>query len=209
MKRFAFSILFLPLLIFAQPLSQVSFVAFDTETTGLSPQKNRIIEIGAVKFQAGKIIDSTHWLIQPEYPVKNSHIHHITNAMLTNAPAFPVAYEAFKDFVGDSVLIAHNASFDVRFMRAEIRRNHLDPLPNPVVDSLALFRYWYPDASSHKLGALAKEMNIPTKKLHRAEEDSRILLCILQKGIRTHPKTTLEDLRPTLHGFYYFDGSRK
>jgi DNA polymerase-3 subunit alpha (Gram-positive type) len=209
LKKLLLLTLFLPFHAHSTSLSQKTFVAFDTETTGLSAKKNRIIELGVVKFKNGKIVDSAHWLIQPGCPVKNSYIHHITDAMLTNAPPFPVAYNAFRNFVGDSTLIAHNASFDVRFMQAEIERNHLDPLPNPVLDSLALFRLWYPQAPSHKLGALADWLEIPTGEKHRAEEDARILLCVLQKGIEAHPKTTLEDLRPKLHGFYYFNGSRK
>lgn len=110
------------------------------------------MEIGAVKYLDGQIIQSTHWLINPGMPIKNSHVHGITDEMVAGCPGFSETYREFQDFVGNGVLIAHNASFDVRFMTAEIKRNQLVPLPNPTLNSLTLFRRWFPDAPSHKLG---------------------------------------------------------
>ena len=210
MKKFVFAILILlaPAL-FAAPLAGATFVAFDTETTGFSPANERIIEIGAVKYRDGKIVASTHWLINPGIPINNSSVHHITDEMVSGHPPFADTYKAFVRFVGDSVLLAHNASFDVRFMQAEIERNHLEPLPNPVIDSLALFRKWYPATPSHKLGALAEQLDVPTGSQHRAEDDSRTLVLIFGQWLEQHPSLTLGQLRADANGFYFFDGSRK
>ncbi|MDZ8117452.1 3'-5' exonuclease [Pontiella agarivorans] len=190
-------------------VGDVTFVAFDTETTGFSPARERIIEIGAVKYRNGKIIDSTHWLINPGIPVRNSHVHGITGYELTGYPGFADTYPAFRNFAGDAVLIAHNASFDVRFMAAEIERNNLDPMPNPVINSLTLFRRWYPEAGSHKLGLLAETLDIRVETTHRAEADSETLLKILDHSLKARPDITVQNIALTANGTYYFDGTRK
>ena len=192
----------------ATPLAETTFVAFDVETTGFSPAKERIIEIGAVKYRNGKIVESTHWLIQPGIPINNSFVHHITDETVAGHPRFADTYKAFVEFTGDSVLIAHNASFDVRFMQTEIERNHLKPLPNPVIDSLALFRKWYPDAPSHKLGALADQLGLPTGNRHRAEDDAATLLRIFRHGMAERPNQTLQQTKADANGVYHLDGSR-
>jgi DNA polymerase III epsilon subunit family exonuclease len=190
-------------------LSNVTFVAFDVETTGFSPADERVIEIGAVKYRAGKILDSTHWLINPGRPILNSEVHGITDEQIIGYPGFADTYNAFITFSGDAVLIAHNASFDVRFMAAEIERNGLPPLPNPTINSLTLFRRWFPDAETHKLGRLAEQLHIPVAVEHRAEDDSKTLLLILDQGLKTRPDLTLAEMAETANGTYYFDGTRK
>ncbi|MDF7806016.1 3'-5' exonuclease [Pontiellaceae bacterium B12219] len=190
-------------------LSNITFVAFDVETTGFSPAYERIIEIGAVKYRNGKIIDSTHWLVNPGRPIFNSEIHGITDEQVIGHPGFADTYRAFSAFAGDSVLIAHNASFDVRFMAAEIERNGLIPLPNPTINSLTLFRRWFPDAESHRLGPLAEQLRIPVNVEHRAEDDSKTLLLILDRGLKARPDLTLAQMAETANGTYCFDGTRK
>jgi DNA polymerase III epsilon subunit family exonuclease len=194
---------------FAAALSDTTFVAFDVETTGFSPATERIIEIGAVKYRNGEIVKSTHWLINPGIPINNSFVHNITDEMIAGHPGFADTYKAFVHFVGDSVLIVHNASFDVRFMAAEIERNNLMPAPNPVVNSLALFRKWYPQAPEHKLGVLAVYLKFPTGAQHRAEDDAETLLRILRHGMAERSNLTLQQIKADSNGFYYFDGSRK
>jgi len=209
MKKLLFSLISLLSLTVYANIGELTFVAFDTETTGFSPARERIIEIGAVKFRNGKIIKSTHWLIQPGIPIRNSHIHGLTSEDLTGYPGFADTYRAFQEFVGDSILLAHNASFDVRFMTAEIERNGLEPLPNPVINSLMLFRKWYPDEKNHKLGSLAATLNIPVSAEHRAEDDSATLLNIFNDGLKTRPEITLDEITKTANGTYHFDGTRK
>ena len=193
----------------AMPLSEATFVAFDVETTGFSPDTGRIIEIGAVKFKDGKIVKSTHWLVNPGIPIPNSFVHGIADADVAGHPGFAVTYKAFCDFAGDSVLLAHNASFDVRFLAAEIERNGLEPIPNPTLNSLALFRRWYPDAPSHKLAELAGHLDLPVAAEHRAQDDSETLIRILRHGLERKRATTLEKMKTDANGTYHFDGSRK
>lgn len=189
--------------------SNVTFVAFDTETTGFSPANERIIEIGAIKYRNGKVLESKYWLINPGIPIPNTKVHHISDHDVAGYPGFADTYKAFTSFVGDATLIAHNASFDVRFMTAEIVRNELTPLPNPVLNSLTLFRRWYPDTSSHKLAELAEHLDINIENKHRALDDSNTLLLILRHGLKKYPQTTLDSLKQTANGTYYFDGTRK
>ena len=190
-------------------LSNLTFVAFDTETTGFSPSEERIIEIGAVKYRDGQILESKHWLVNPGVPIPNPEVHGITDADVAGQPGFADTYPAFTNFVGGATLFAHNASFDVRFMAAEIERNGLEPLPNPTINSLTLFRRWYPDAPSHKLGELAGHLGIEVDTEHRALDDSKTLLLILGHGLEKHPQTTLDGLKQAANGTYYFDGTRK
>ncbi|WP_372845046.1 PolC-type DNA polymerase III [Pontiella sp.] len=209
MKKFIYAILLLLSAAATASVSNVVFVAFDVETTGFSPDSDRIIEIGAVKSRNGEILETAQWLINPGIPIRNFDVHGITDEQVAESPAFAEAYRAFKAFAGDGVLIAHNASFDVRFMAAEIKRNELKPIPNATLNSLTLFRRWYPAAPSHKLGELATELGIPVATEHRARDDAETLLNILAHGLKRHPEATLEQIRATANGTYHFDGSHR
>ncbi len=210
MKKLIFIILILLApTVYGNQTAEPSFVAFDVETTGLSPKNDRIIEIGYARYMNGKIVESGSCLINPGRPINNAHIHGITNEMVADKPDFTKAYTMFTQFIGDSVLIAHNASFDVRFMKAEIERNQLEPVNNPVINSLTLFRHWYPNASSHKLAALTNSIGLPQTRQHRAQDDSITLLHILHHGIKARPNLTLQQIQTEANGFYYFDGSRQ
>jgi DNA polymerase III epsilon subunit family exonuclease len=209
MKKFIYTILILLSAATHASVSNVVFVAFDVETTGFSPDSDRIIEIGAVKSMNGEILETAQWLVNPGIPIRNFDVHGITDEKVADCPVFAEAYREFKAFVGDAVLIAHNASFDVRFMTAEIKRNELNPIPNPTINSLTLFRRWYPKAPSHKLGELAAELEIPVAAEHRARDDAETLLNILVHGLKLHPEATLEQIKETTNGTYHFDGSRR
>jgi DNA polymerase-3 subunit alpha (Gram-positive type) len=169
------------------PLSNITFVAFDTETTGFGTDDNRILEIGAVKFRDGKILEEKSWLINPErwipYPVQK--VHGITPEMIKNKPNFKATYPEFADFVGDAVLLAHNAPFDVGFVAREAKRNGITPMANPIFDSLPLFRTWFPDAESHSLEPLSEQLGVNGQVYHRATDDSRYIALIMQKKIES------------------------
>jgi DNA polymerase-3 subunit alpha (Gram-positive type) len=208
-KLFSFILILLAPGVYAAQTAVAEFVAFDVETTGLSPAKERIIEIGYARYKDGAIMESGSCLINPGIRINNAHIHGITNEMVADQPGFTEAYAEFSRFVGDSVLIAHNASFDVRFMRAEIERNNLAPVDNPVINSLSLFRRWYPDAPSHKLSRLSADLDLPPATQHRAQDDAATLIHVLQHGIKARPDLTLQQIQTEANGFYYFDGSRQ
>lgn len=158
----------------AQSASNVTFVAFDLETTGFSAQQGRIIEIGAVRFRGDTLLDQRQWLINPGLSIAPgaTAVHGITDAMVTNAPAFEAVYAEFLAFVGSAVLLAHNARFDIGFIAAEARRHELPLPPGAVIDTLALARHRYPGAESHRLEALVELLNLPQADFHRGLVDA-------------------------------------
>ena len=178
-------------------VANATFVVFDCETTGLSPTNDRVVEVGAVKFCNGKVIEEKSWLVNPQrhIPPWVVKVHGIDDTMVKNSPTFKEMYPEFIAFIGDSVLMAHNARFDVSFVRAEIERNQL-PLPrNMTIDSLYLFRKWFPEAKSHKLKDVADEAKIETKTLHRGMADSMYVFLIFDKAlVSKDPRITLSDL---------------
>lgn len=163
----------------------VTFVIFDTETTGFSPAKDRIVEIGAVKIRNGEVLGERTWLLNPEryIPYYVQNVHHITPEMVKDKPTFKEVYGEFLEFIDGCVLMAHNAPFDVRFMTAEALRNDL-PLPkNAVLDSLKLFKTWYPDLPAHTVTALVDFYGIETDGLqaHRATDDSIFVYKVIEQ----------------------------
>lgn len=170
-------------------IGNVTFVAFDLETTGLSPANDRIVEIGAVKFRNGKVIDQKSWLVNPgrSIPWLVQQVHGITDEMVKDAPDFATVYREFSDFIEGSVLMAHNARFDASFLAAEIQRAGF-PLPqNKVIDTLKLFRRWFPEAPSYTLSDIVEYTAINPGVFHRALEDSAYLFFIFQKGLAERP----------------------
>lgn len=171
-------------------ISNVTFVAFDLETTGLSPSNDRIVEIGAVKFKDGKIVAQKSWLVNPgrSIPWLVQQVHGITDDMVKDAPTFAEVYQEFSEFIEGSVLMAHNARFDVSFLAAEIKRAGF-PLPsNKVIDTLKLFRRWFPEAPSYSLSDIVEYVAVEPGVFHRALEDSAYLFYIFQEGLRSRPE---------------------
>lgn len=185
----------------------VEFVVFDTETTGFSAKYDNIVEIGAVRIRNGEIVEERTWLINPQrsIPRRASNVHGIFTATVRNSPTFAEVYPEFLEFIGNSVLIAHNARFDIGMLRAEAERNHLEAPHNVVIDSLKLFRSWYPQASSYKLAALAGQLGIEGDGFHRGMADSRYAALILFAGLQEHPRcNTLRKLFSAAGGMMVF-----
>jgi len=166
-------------------MDNITFVIFDTETTGFSPAKDRLVEIGAVKVRGGKKLGERTWLINPKryIPWYVQKVHHITPEMVKDMPTFPEIYPEFLEFIDGSVLIAHNAPFDVRFVAAEAARYDLPQPKNAVLDSLALFRNWYPDLKHHRVADLIDLFEISTEGMHahRATDDSLFVYYAIEK----------------------------
>ncbi len=189
------------------PLKDVTLIIFDVETTGFSAEKNRVVELGAVKIRNGEILERTNWLINPgrTIPKRVTKVHGITDAMVKNKPSFAEVYPDFLAFIGDGLLVAHNARFDVDFVRAEITRAE-QPLPsNAVIDSLKLFRRWYPGSASYKIAALTEHIGLAAEGLHRGDVDAVYTGLILLDGLNRHPRVkTLRHLLADAGGLLVF-----
>ena len=170
------------------PIRDLTFVMFDVETTGFSRKEDRVIEVGAVKVKAGTILDERTWLIQPEQriPFYATAVHGITDAMVRDQPTFAECADEIIAFFGDSVLFAHNAPFDVGFLSEEFKRAGRKPPAGPVLDSLRLFRKWFPDSPAHSLGALMAYLSLEDQGFHRATADARYIQMILEAGLPRH-----------------------
>ncbi|MBU0677401.1 MAG: 3'-5' exonuclease [Verrucomicrobia bacterium] len=179
------------------PIPEVTFVAFDTETTGFVPGEDKILEIGAVKFRDGKLIEEKTWLINPKrkIPYWAWRVHGIGWKMIKDQPDFKETYPEFKEFTEGCVLLAHNAVFDVDFISAEAQNIRRARPTAIVIDSLPLFRTWYPDTESHSLESLAAYLKLEKGGHHRALADSYYILRILNKRMkRKDAPVTLGDL---------------
>ncbi|AOY54461.1 PolC-type DNA polymerase III [Clostridium perfringens] len=157
------------------------YVVFDIETTGFSSKNDKIIEIGAVKLKDGEIVDSFSTFVDPKVniPYKITELTSITQNMVNGQPTIDEVLPKFMEFVGNSVLVAHNAAFDVGF----IKKNLMDmgkTLNNPVMDTVPLARYLYPDLKKVKLNLVAKHLGISLENHHRAVDDAKATAEILK-----------------------------
>jgi len=162
-----------------------TYVIFDTETTGLSAVYNKIIEIGAVKIQNGEIIDKFSTFVDPKVTIseKITEITGITNEMVQGAPLQDEALLKFKDFIGDSILVAHNARFDIGFLNVGLKVLGEPGVTNPVIDTVELARFLYPSMKNYKLNTLCKALNIELNNHHRAYHDAEATGFLLWKMI--------------------------
>lgn len=155
-------------------------VFIDVETTGLDHRKgHRIIEVGAVAMQNGQIVSEYQSLIHMEVQIPRhvSRIHGITNEMLTGQPEPENVFPAVKDFVADSILVAHNAKFDIGFLRSEFNRLKLS-FTNQIFCTLEISRRRYPRLPNYKLETLYRRLvgPVPTDtQRHRALGDARMV----------------------------------
>ena len=157
------------------PVSKSRYIAFDLETTGLSHSSDAIVEIGAVLVENGEITREFHQMIDPERPMpaEASAVNHITDDMLAGKPKIYQVLPAFLAFVGDDILAAHNAKFDLRFICQACMRNRFR-IPVGFFDTMNLARYW-PEAEDKKLTSLAAAADIRTDGAHRALSDARMV----------------------------------
>lgn len=161
------------------------FIVFDIETTGLHKETNYIIEIGAIKIKNGKVIDTFSSLIDPKMklPSKIIQITNITDDMLRGQPEEKDVIPKFIDFIGDSVLVAHNSSFDVGFIRVAAKRILKKEVNNTVLDTVELSRTLFPELSRHKLNIVAKHLGISLENHHRAVDDAKATADIFLKCV--------------------------
>jgi len=155
-------------------------VAFDLETTGLDPVRDRIVEIGAVKFDRKGFVARFSTLVNPGIPMPTEagRVNNITDEMLAGKPGIGEVMPDFLCFIRDTVLAAHNAPFDCGFINEKLKTARLPfpSLPNPIADTLVFSRDRFPGLKSYSLQNLARELRIPARDAHRAEDDARLCM---------------------------------
>lgn len=162
-----------------------SYVVFDIETTGFSPEKNKIIEIGAVKVVEGKIVDRYSTFVNPQVPIpfRIEELTSIRDDMVVSAPTIDVILPDFMEFCKDCIMVAHNADFDMSFIK---RNCELLSIPcNPtIVDTVALARVLLPQLNRFKLDTVAKAVGVSLDHHHRAVDDAACTAEIFVKFIQ-------------------------
>ncbi|TLS37367.1 PolC-type DNA polymerase III [Pseudalkalibacillus caeni] len=155
-------------------LEDDTYIVFDVETTGLSAVYNKIIELAAVKVHNGEIIDRFERFANPHQPLSATTIEltGITDDMVENAPEIEDVLKDFHEFIGNDILVAHNASFDMGFLNVGFRNIGIGEAKNPVIDTLELARFLHPEMRNHRLNTLCKKYNIELTQHHRAIYDA-------------------------------------
>lgn len=179
-----------------------SIVVLDFETTGLNILNDRIIEIGAVRLENGSITESFSQLVNPDRALSRevSQLTGIDDSMLKGMPSPAEATAKLLEFIGDSAIAAHNASFDYGILQSELKRMNVK-FSCPVVDTLILARSLYPELKSFRLGSLCKHLGVSLKNAHRAVHDAGATaqcLGIMLKTVASDDKNTLFEINEHL-----------
>ena len=184
-------------------IDEEEFVVFDIETTGLNSHTNKIIEIGAVKIKAGRIIDRYSQLINPgiSIPYHITEITSITNEQVANQPKIDEVIGKFVDFIGDAVLVAHNAPFDMGFIKRDIKEYLNIDLESSVIDTLQMARDLFPDFKKYGLGDLNKSLGLALEKHHRAVDDSQATANMFIIFLEKYKEKGIEYLKDINKGF--------
>ena len=164
-------------------VSDATFVVTDTETTGTSPEENRIIEIGAVKWNDGTVVDRFQQLVNPQrsIPGRITKLTGITTGMVFEAPTIDDVLPAYLDFLGEGILTAHNLSFDKDFLDAELGRLGRDQIPNETLCTVRLARRLLPGLDSKGLSRLTQFYDIDVDGRHRALGDAEATGIVLRR----------------------------
>ena len=160
------------------PVTDVDFTAFDFETTGLHSASDRIVEFGAVRFRGSKILADFGMLVNPGIPIgaEAGAVSGISDADVSGAPPVGSILPGFVEFLGETVLIAHNAPFDLGFLRAAVQESSLPEIRNVVIDTQLLAIKAFPKRKSYALQNLATELNLPRNRAHRAKDDAEMCM---------------------------------
>ena len=181
-------------------LSEATYVVFDVETTGLSAIYNDLIQVAASKMYKGNIIAEFDEFINPGHPLSafTTELTGITDDHVKNAKPLIQVLKEFQEFCKDTVLVAHNASFDVGFMNANYERHGLPKITQPVIDTLEFARNLYPEYKRHGLGPLTKRFGVALEHHHMANYDAeatgRLLFIFIKEVAEKHGVTNLARL---------------
>ena len=186
-----------------QKLDEVEYICYDLETTGLSCKYDHIIEFGAVKMKNQTVTDRIQMFIKPPVPIPGyiTSKTNITNDMVRNAKSFQDACDEIVEWIGDGVLVAHNATFDFHFLNEELRRIGKPLLTNTVIDTLDLARAVLPDRRAYRLGNISRYYHVPYDEevAHRADYDAEALagvfIYLLKDAKERRGAVTIADLQ--------------
>ncbi len=179
-----------------QSLSALMYTVFDTETTGLEPLNDEIIQVGAVRILNGRILNQEYFdeLIDPRIPLKAASIaiHGITESMLLGKPTCDLVLPAFEKFCSDTVLVGHNVAFDMRFLSIKERQIGIR-FDHPVLDTLMLSAVAAPNQTSHSLEAIMDRLGVSMGKRHNALADAtataevfiKLIPLLAEQGVTT------------------------
>lgn len=190
------------------------FIVFDLETTGLKPATEEITEIAAVLVREGEIKDSFQTYVNPHKPIppEITELTGISDETVADAPDLPEALDKFFAFMGDRVLVAHNAGFDLSFLKAACKKLEIER-EFTYIDTLEMSRIMLPHLSRFKLNILAKELQVGPFEHHRASEDAavlgRIWVKLLDKLKHEQHASKISDINPLLAGLRAKEGGLK
>ena len=179
------------------PIKTAKYCVFDFETTGLSCRYDKATEFGGVIVENGMVTDRLDFFINGGIPIpeKIQQKTHITNEMIKDGLSEAEAAKKIAEFIGsdDVIMVSHNARFDIGFLNALRKQAGMPPLPNPVIDTLALSYYLFPEAGRHTLGALSRNLKLDVynnDEAHRADFDAEALNSVWQAIIPIIEKNT-------------------
>ncbi len=172
------------------------FVVFDLETTGFSPVRDRIIEIGAVRVSGGKICEKYSTFVNPQMhiPQEITELTTITDDMVKDAPTIETVLPEFLEFIGDNVLVAHNAGFDHGFIKTKAKEQGIET-DFTVLDTVGLARVLFPDMAKFKLDNISKRLKITLETHHRAVDDAGSTAEIFEKFVQLFAEKEVYDLK--------------
>jgi DNA polymerase-3 subunit epsilon len=181
----------------ALPLGQLDFVVVDTETTGCSAARSRVIEIAAVRVRGGTVTDRYETLIDPGCPIPPmiTRLTGITRASVLGQPSFEQVAPSFVEFVGDAVLVAHNASFDRGMLDAELARAFNRRFRTPFLCTVRLGRLFVPGLPRYNLDTLAAHFHVLIANRHRALGDAEATAEIFVRLLEHIGGYSMRDLR--------------
>ena len=158
------------------------YCVLDIETTGLQFRTEKITEIGAIKIKDGQVADTFECFVNPERHISEeiTNITGITDSMVADSETIEQVLPKFLEFIEDSTLVAHNADFDIGFIRYNAEVLGLE-LKNDYIDTLTLSRQLFPEFTKHKLGIVAENLGIKVENAHRALDDVKTLVKVFEK----------------------------
>jgi DNA polymerase-3 subunit epsilon len=163
----------------------MKFVGFDLETTGTLPGVDRIVEIGAVRFVDGEVEEVFSTLVDPliSIPPGASAVNGITDEMVRGKPKIETLLEPLSEFLGNDILVAHNAAFDTAFLTADYKRFEIRTPRGLILDTYPMAKKVFPGLANYKLVTLIQHMQIENNGFHRAEGDATCCAKLLLKMI--------------------------